>query len=640
MLPEFLQNFFLTGTTPLSIVEKGEYQLPLVVLSYLVASFASYTALSMAQQVVNVKTRGKKFALYASGAFALGAGIWSMHFIGMLSYKMRMVVTYDAALTLCSLLIAIGFAYGMLRIVARPRLTALQLGAGAVVLGLGICSMHYMGMAAMRMDGELRYVPSIFLLSVAITIVASGVALWVAFTLARNASRYRDLYQVLAALLLGAAICGMHYAGMWAAVFLPFADCRYDPNQNFDMLALAIAGITTLLLGVALAFSIDRKAEAESRLQGSETRLRAMIESAQDAVIAMDRHGHITEWNKQAEAIFGWSHSEALGGRMAEMIIPPAMREAHHKGMERFLAHGIGPILNTRVEVQAMNRAGSVFPVELTISAHRLADGYHFTAFVRDITERKKADAQISRYMRDLEHSNQELEDFAHIASHDLKEPLRGLSTQATFILEDYSDKLDDKGRYRLNRLTYLATRMERLVNDLLYFSQLGQTQLAIQETDPNALIDEIRLMLDVLLKEKNARIVVPQPLPSVVCDKPRVTEVFRNLITNAIKYNDKPAPVVEVGFVKDMQGPQGVEQSVFYVRDNGIGIEPTFYEEVFRIFKRLDHGIEEKEAGTGAGLTFVKKIIERHQGRIWVDSVLGQGTTFYFTLQPSGGKP
>ena len=461
MFSAFVQHFFLTELSPLSIVEKGEYQLPLVILSYLVASFASYTALTMAQQVVNVKAAGKKLALYACGAFAMGAGIWSMHFIGMLSYKMRMAVAYDPALTLCSLLIAIGFAYGMLRIVARPQLSGSQLGAGAVVLGLGICSMHYMGMAAMRMDGELRYIPGIFLSSVTIAIVASGVALWVAFTLARNASRFRDLYQAMAALVMGAAICGMHYVGMAAAVFLPYADCRYDPNQDFDMLALAIAGITTLILCVALVFSIERKAETETRLQGSETRLRAMIDSAQDAVIAMDAQGHITEWNKQAEAVFGWSHSEALGGNMAEMIIPPALRDAHTKGMNRFLAHGIGPILNTRVEVQAINRTGIVFPVELTVSAHKLADGHHFTAFVRDITERKKAETQIARYMRDLEHSNQELEDFAHIASHDLKEPLRGLYTQATFLLEDYSDKLDEKGRYRLGRLNYLAKRME-----------------------------------------------------------------------------------------------------------------------------------------------------------------------------------
>jgi PAS domain S-box-containing protein len=581
----------------------------------------------------------EKNILCAGGALAMGAGIWSMHFIGMLSYKMKMAITYDPSLTLLSMLVAIAFSYGVLRIIARKELTFPQIATGAVLLGFGICGMHYIGMAAMQMDADLRYVPHLFVLSVVIAMTASGAALAIAFHLPRHAGRFRDLLQLFAAIIMGAAICGMHYVGMAAAVFLPWADCRYDPQQNFDLLAFAIAGMTSLVLGIALVFSIYRRRQSDILLQSSEIRLRAMIENAQDAVIAFDKDGHVTEWNKQAEAIFGWSHREAIGGLLSDMIIPRHLREAHNAGMKHFIETGTGPILNTRIEVQAVNRAGAVFPVELTVSAHKLPDGYHFTAFVRDITERKKAEAQISRYMHELEHSNQELEAFAHIASHDLKEPLRGLYSQASFILEDYKDKLDEKGVHRLHRLHYLAKRMERLVSDLLYFSQLGQMELAIQETDPNALIHEIRQMLDLLLKEKNARIVVPHLLPVIICDKPRVTEVFRNLITNAIKYNDKPEPVVEIGFLDKVDTTAGVEHNVFYVKDNGIGIEPMFHEEIFQIFKRLDHGVEEKESGTGVGLTFVKKIIERHHGRIWLDSEQGKGTTFYFTLHRAGGE-
>jgi len=386
---------------------------------------------------------------------------------------------------------------------------------------------------------------------------------------------------------------------------------------------------------MALVVSIYKRTQAEARIESSEQWLRVMIENAHDAVIAMNQSGHITEWNKQAEAIFGWPYAEVVGRQMADIIIPPGMREAHLAGMKRFLSEGIGPILNRRIEVQGLNKAGDMLPIELTVSAHKIQREYHFTAFVRDITDRRKSEMQILRYMTDLERSNQELEDFAHIASHDLKEPLRGLYTQASFLLEDYGDQLDEKGVHRLNRLIYLAKRMERLVSDLLYFSQIGRQEMAVQETDPNEQIQEIRLMLDTLLKEKNAHIVIPKPLPVIICYKPRVAEVFCNLITNALKYNDKPEPVVEIGFLENRESPKASERGVFYVRDNGVGIDPMHFDEIFRIFKRLDSKADEKEGGTGVGLTFVKKIVERHGGSIWLESEPGKGTTFFFTLAP-----
>ncbi len=748
------ETLFFYGPLP-SNVERGVYQLPLVVLSYLVASFASYAALSMAQQLVISKSLCEKRLFHWGGSFAMGAGIWAMHFIGMLSYKMRMVVTYDPLLTILSMIIAIVVAYGVLALIARERLMLWRLLIGAVLLGLGICGMHYTGMAAMKMDGVLYYKPDIFLLSVIIAITAAGAALWMAFTLARQDSRFRDLFQMGAALIMGAAICGMHYTGMAAAVFIPYADCRFDPNQNFDALALAVAIITSIILGIALSIGVYKRSQTEFRLQNSEARLRLMIDSALDGVISMDEQGRVIEWNKKAEAIFKWSSQEAIGQQLSEMIIPPAYREAHKQGMKRFLKEGVGPILDKLIEIPAINRHGIEFPVELRVTSQRMKDVYIFIAFVRDvtgrkrdeaaqallaaivkssddaiisknldgiilswnaaaeklfgyiaaeavgqhisfiippermveeqkiiaqirvgiatehietvrltksghlidisatispiydptgkiigaskvardITERKKTELALQNYTKELERSNRELEDFAHIASHDLKEPLRGLATLSNFIMEDYKDKLDEQGVQWLKRLIYLSGRMEYLVSDLLYFSQLGRVKLAIQETDPNALIDEIKIMLENFLKERNASILVPKPLPIIVCDKPRVTEVFRNLITNAVKYNDKPERLVEIGFLNSVNTPEGPERNVFYVKDNGIGIALEFHQAIFRIFKKLDSHVEDKDTGTGVGLTFVKKIIERHDGRIWLESEPQKGTTFYFTL-------
>lgn len=241
----------------------------------------------------------------------------------------------------------------------------------------------------------------------------------------------------------------------------------------------------------------------------------------------------------------------------------------------------------------------------------------------------------IKRYVQDLERSNKELDDFAYIASHDLKEPLRGIHNHSRFLLEDNEGKLDPDSDNKLHRLVSLSQRMEDLVNDLLYFSRLGRQELAIQSTDVNQVVDDIKETLELFLHENHADIILPEPLPTITCDAVRLKEVLRNLITNAVKYNVNDHKTVEIGFREECAAHDAkVWHHVFYVRDNGIGIDPRFHEEIFRIFKRLQaSGTGEKE-GTGVGLTFVKKIVERHGGTIWLKSEPGQGSTFYFTME------
>lgn len=359
--------------------------------------------------------------------------------------------------------------------------------------------------------------------------------------------------------------------------------------------------------------------------------LASIVESSDDAIISKTMDGVISSWNAGAERLFGYKAAEAVGQHI-NLIIPEGRQEE-----ERYIIEQLRQ--GKRIEHYETVRVGKTGrPVDVWLTVSPICDSSGQTIgaskIIHDITDRKEAEAKLLRYTRELERSNQELDDFAYIASHDLKEPLRGLFNHASFLLEDYEGKLDVDGVHRLQRLAHLSQRMEHLVNDLLYFSRLGRTELAIQEIDPNSVIVEIGQMMESFLAERNARIVVPKPMPSVVCDRPRITEVFRNLITNAVKYNDKPERIVEVGFLETADSPQGMKNDVFYVKDNGIGIEPEFYTEIFRIFKRLQKTEGEKESGTGVGLTFVKKIVERHKGTIWLDSVPGRGTTFFFTLR------
>lgn len=258
------ESFFISGSLPPN-VEHGTYIPLLVLASYAIASFGSYAGLTLAIRMFNASALSKKRLMHWLGAFALGAGIWSMHFIGMLAYKMRMQVHYDLWLTALSMLIAVIVAWFVLRAVQAKNLTLKHLTVCATLLGLGISAMHYTGMAAMQMRADLRYVPSLFFLSVMIAIAASGAALWIMFTLGRHSGRGQIGWRVTATMVMGAAICGMHYTGMDAAVFIPYADCRLDANQSFEVLAMSIIGISMLIVIIALLVDVQDKEHIEAR---------------------------------------------------------------------------------------------------------------------------------------------------------------------------------------------------------------------------------------------------------------------------------------------------------------------------------------------------------------------------------------
>jgi len=368
----------------------------------------------------------------------------------------------------------------------------------------------------------------------------------------------------------------------------------------------------------------DRK-RIEQDLRQSESRTRAIIDSANDAFIAIDPAGTIRDWNPQAEAIFGWTREQALGRSLAETIIPERYREAHTEGVHRFVRTGEGPVLNNRLEMTALHLDGHLFPVELTVSPIRLGRSYIFSAFIRDITERKRAEEALARQTDELTRINAELEDFTHSVSHDLKEPLRGIEAFAGFIAEDYGDKLDDQGQRYVNILRESAVRMKDLIDDLLQLSRIGRMRFEYVPVPVRSLVEDVSLELSFALQEKSVDLKIDTQLPTVACDKVRMRELFKNLISNAVKYNDKAQPQIEIS----CRAENG--DFTFSVRDNGIGIDPEYHDKIFKIFQRLHH--REEYEGTGVGLAICKKVVEAHGGRIWVESAPGQGTAFLFTI-------
>ncbi len=254
--------------------------------------------------------------------------------------------------------------------------------------------------------------------------------------------------------------------------------------------------------------------------------------------------------------------------------------------------------------------------------------------------QRRRAEAELTERNQllataniELARSNQELDDFAYIAAHDLKEPVRAIQNHARFLTEDFGDQLGDDGRKRLTRMIDLGDRMVQLMSDLLSYAKLGRGEQTGEAIDPESLISEIEESLTETLRSRNARLVLENDLPIISGSKAQIATIFRNLINNGVKYNDSEDKVIEIGALPadDQSGSDNV--ATFYVRDNGIGIDDEFHDSVFKMFKRLNR---EKAygAGTGAGLSFVKKIVKNQGGRIWLTSTPGEGSTFFFTLK------
>jgi PAS domain S-box-containing protein len=352
-------------------------------------------------------------------------------------------------------------------------------------------------------------------------------------------------------------------------------------------------------------------------------RIRSIVDNVVDGIVTFDENATIESFNPAAERIFGFEAVEVLG---------TDVRRLASESFDWTAPAGRQEIR----EVRGRRKDGSVFAMDLAVGAFHFQGRRAYTAVVRDITERHEAEVQLRALAQELSdknaelaRSNQDLDDFAYIASHDLKEPLRGIHNYATFLLEDYAAKLDEDGRAKLMTLARLATRMESLIDSLLQFSRVGRVELSTGETDLGELVRSTLERLQITLTQERVEVRVAERMPTIRCDRVRVGEVFHNLIANAIKYNDKPDKRVEVGWRSGAGGPP-----VLYVRDNGIGIADKHREAIFRMFKRL-HGRDKYGGGTGVGLTIVKKIVERHGGRIWVESAPGEGTTFLFTLAP-----
>jgi PAS domain S-box-containing protein len=383
-----------------------------------------------------------------------------------------------------------------------------------------------------------------------------------------------------------------------------------------------------------VALEIAERSKVEESLRRSEERARSIFERALDAIVTVDDHGRVTGWNLEAERTFGWPAGEALGGLMEEMIIPPALRAQHRAGFERFVATRKGAFANNRLEFDALRRSGEQFPIEIAIVPVELTGGFEYSAFIRDISVRRRleaAETELSNELKEvierLKASNEDLQQFAYIASHDLQTPLRAISGFAQIMAEDYHDRLDAEAHDHLDRIVRAVGRMRALIDDLLSYSRVESQAAAFEELDLGSAVDEALAILGGVIDEAAAD-VSRDALPEIRGDRVQLVQLFQNLIGNALKYRGTGPPAVHVSAAPEDGG------WTISVRDNGIGIEPRHHEQIFEIFRRL-HG-HDRFPGTGIGLAICRRVANRHGGRIWVESEIGRGSTFHCFLPES----
>ncbi len=411
----------------------------------------------------------------------------------------------------------------------------------------------------------------------------------------------------------------------WLFVANAAADYRADDLARLEAVA-AQAAPALWALAIERARARGAATFAEIRRQ-----LDTILDTAVDAIVGVRTDGRIVIANPAAARLFGYTRDELLG-RKLKRLLPNLTRSDQDEYRWRVIETGQSGVFYTGKEEQGVRKDGSTFFLEMSVGVAGSGEHEIFLGIMRDITRRKRAEAELARHAEELARSNRELDDFAYIASHDLKAPLRGIHNYANFLLEDYAEKIDDDGKTKLMTLGRLAKRMEDIINDLLAFSRVGRTEQSLGDVDLDTVLADVLEPLNPFLDEAGATVCVPENLPRLFCDQVRVRAVFHNLITNGVKYNDNAEKRIVVAWAENAEG-----EIVFSVSDNGIGIPEKHREKVFGIFKRLHSG-DKYGGGTGAGLAIVKKIIEQHGGRIWLDSEPGQGTTFHFTLGQRNG--
>jgi PAS domain S-box-containing protein len=399
-------------------------------------------------------------------------------------------------------------------------------------------------------------------------------------------------------------------------------------------LVLAVAFALVFTLGYfAIRRQVAETVNAWRRVEDEATWRKALLESAPDGIVVADAAGRIALVNAQAERLFGYARKELIG-QSVDALVPERLRERHgaHRGAyvaaPRVRHHQMDP----GVELYGLRKDGGEFPADITLSPVQTPQGLLVFSNIRDATGRQAVERQLRELnaglmlrKEEVEAANRELEGFSYSVSHDLRAPLRAIDGFARMLAEDHGGQLDEEGRRRLRVVRDNAQKMAQLIDELLAFSRLGKKPLACCAVDMTELAGEVYRALRAPGADAPVAFELA-PLPAGWGDRAMLRQVLENLLSNALKYVRKDrVPRIEVS------GRENGAETVYCVKDNGIGFDMAYYDKLFGVFERLHSSAE--YPGTGVGLAIVRRVVTRHGGRAWAESRPGEGASFHFSL-------
>jgi PAS domain S-box-containing protein len=604
------------------------YDPALVALSIAVAVFASYTALDLAARVRGA-TAGLRWAWVGAASVAMGGGIWAMHFVGMLAFEMGAPAAYDLGITALSLLVAMTATAAAFGWVAVRGTSLRSLLVAGPLMGLGVAAMHYVGMAAMRVPGDMAYDPAIVAASLAIAVSAATAALWLAF-------RRNRLWQKLAAAcIMGLAVAGMHYTGMAAASFTlteagAHAAQRAMPAAGPQNLALAVAGVTFVILFLAMmAGSLDQ-GRTQRRLHVSEARFRSAVRAVHGVMWNTNAAGELVEEQPGWEQITGQTFAEYRGSGWTRVLHPDDAENARLV-WESAVRTGTPYVVDQRVrhpDGSWRHYAVRAVPVHDSDDAIREWVGVHV-----DITERHAYEAALREARDAAEEASRAKSRFLANMSHELRTPLSAVIGYAEMLEEEAEDLGQDSFLADLGKIRTNAQHLLGLINDVLDLSKVEAEKMDVYAEDivVETFARDAAATVEALVTKKGNRLVLDlaSDLGEARTDAVKLRQCLFNLLGNAAKFTEGGTVTLRV----QRHTAETGDRLSFAVADTGIGMSPDQVAGLFQRFAQADETTTRKYGGTGLGLALTKAFAGLMGGDVVLESVEGRGTTFTLTV-------
>lgn len=618
-------------------IMNASYDYGLVTLSILIAGCASYAALDLAGRVTVARGRARKVWL-SGGALAMGLGIWSMHYIGMLAFHLPVMVYYDWPAVLVSLLAAILASAVALWVVSRKEMSVVSAGAGSLVMGAGIAAMHYIGMSAMRLPGTCVFNGWIVAASIVLAIGISFVALYVVFAV-RAERKGNQLQKLASATAMGSAIPILHYTGMAAATFV-YSSVPPDLSHAVNITELGAIGITAVTISV-LAIAIgsalfDRKFTEQAReLERAERRYRTLFERSLAGVIRTTLTGRILDCNDACARIFGFSSGDEL--------MATSMNDRYPNADER------------RAIVRKVQKEGSLTNFETCLrrkdnepvwllASHTLVEDHdaHLTVlettFV-DITDRKHTEQELQHAKEAAEAANRAKSLFLANMSHELRTPLNAVIGYSEMLVEEAQERTLADAVPDLEKIRAAGKHLLELINDILDLSKVesGKMEFQMVSLSVKSIVESIKPTAEMLAKKnRNTFIVRSAEDCAFSGDRTRFNQVLLNLLSNAFKFTQDGTVTLEVG----RESREGQPWLRWTVSDTGIGIAKEHHDKLFKPFSQVDASATRRHEGTGLGLAISQSFCEKMGGRIEFSSEPGRGSQFTIVVPAHANVP